>query len=66
MNERYGLEYNPDDWPYGLRCIDCDKLFEQGDRYSRRLTGMDTLGEDEVFCVEIICLECALTKENTT
>jgi hypothetical protein len=32
-----GIEYVPDEWPHGLRCIDCHVLFVEGMRYSQRL-----------------------------
>lgn len=52
----YGTEYHAEDWPHGLRCIDCDKTMEEGDRYASRLEGFI----DETPVTYIVCLECAL------
>lgn len=54
----YGTEYDPDQWPHGLRCIDCERLLGEGDRYATRL---EAISGDGIPIVEIICLECALS-----
>jgi len=56
--DTYGREYTAEEWPYGLRCIDCDKRFEEGDRYATRLEGFI----NELPLTEVICLECALSE----
>jgi hypothetical protein len=42
------------DWPYGLRCGECSRLLEDGDRYAESLTGM--AGDTPV--VKIVCCPC--------
>ena len=59
--ETYGTEYKNEDWPHGLRCIDCDKLMQEGDRYATRLIGMSEYAFEPAVVSEVICLECALT-----
>ena len=56
----YGREYWDEDWPWGLRCIDCDRPFGEGDRFASRLIGMTEMGDDPAAILEIVCLECAL------
>jgi hypothetical protein len=42
------------DWPYGLRCGECSRVLEDGDRYAERLTGM--VGGTPM--VKIVCCPC--------
>lgn len=49
-----GLIVRAEDWPYGLRCGECCRLLEDGDRYAERLTGM----VDDVPAVMIVCPSC--------
>lgn len=42
------------DWPYGLRCGECSRLLEDGDRYAERLMSM----VHEVPVVKIVCVPC--------
>ena len=49
--------YDDADWPNGLRCMDCDILFEDGMEYSHRLAG---LAEDGTPCVEVVCTPCIM------
>jgi hypothetical protein len=58
----YGVEYREEDWPHGLRCIDCDRLLADGDRYATRLTGF----QDEIPITEVVCLECALNPQEAS
>lgn len=53
----YGKKYREEDFPHGLRCIDCDRALAEGDRYATRL---EAFTGDGVPITEIICLECAL------
>ena len=53
----YGNEYHADDWPHGLRCIDCRRELTECDRYASRLEAF----QGDIPITEIICLECALT-----
>lgn len=46
-----------EDWPHGLRCMDCDTKLDNGDLYSERLSGF----VDETPAVEIVCLNCAVS-----
>ena len=45
-----------EDWPFGLRCMDCDDPLEIGAPYSERLVGFT----DEDPVVEIVCVPCGL------
>ena len=49
--------YASEDWPYGLRCLDCERKFLEGDLICRRLTGIT---EDGTFQTEIVCPQCDL------
>jgi hypothetical protein len=51
-----GMPYRADEWsPHGLACMDCTRVFREGDRYSERLYAF---AEDSPI-VEIVCLACA-------
>lgn len=56
MSERAALTVRAGDWPHGLRCGECSRLLEHGERYSERLTHM--IGD--VPAVMIVCLTCAI------
>jgi hypothetical protein len=43
-------------WPHGLRCMDCERLLEDGSAYSQRLIAMT----EERAVVEIVCVPCGL------
>jgi hypothetical protein len=45
-----------EDWPWGLRCMDCDRGLGEGDAFSERLTDI----VEGVPLVEVVCLDCAL------
>lgn len=45
-----------EEWPHGLRCMDCDTDLNEGDTYSERLTEI----VNSVPLVEVVCLPCAL------
>jgi RNase P subunit RPR2 len=49
--------FQSEDWPHGLRCASCERLFTDGMPYSERLEGFQ---DDIPMCV-ITCVECALT-----
>jgi hypothetical protein len=58
-----GLRFSADDWPYGLRCLDCDRTFSEGDRYSTRLIGLVQCPDPDAETAgltEVACLGCAL------
>lgn len=55
----FGHAYNDDDWPHGLRCAQCDRLMQEGDRFSERLDSMI----DETPIALIVCVSCALDGE---
>lgn len=55
-DDRDELIVRAEDWPFGLRCMDCDALLEAGMPYSERLTGM--VEQDPL--VEIVCVPCGL------
>jgi hypothetical protein len=42
------------DWPHGLRCGECDRVMNDGDRYAKQLVGM--AGDTPV--VMIVCCPC--------
>jgi hypothetical protein len=58
MDETPGIAYEMDEWPWGLRCSQCARVFAEGERYSTRLTGF-LVGEDAPAVVEVVCVSCA-------
>ncbi len=51
------LIVTPEEWPHGLRCMDCDTTLGEGTAYSKRLTAI----HDEGYpVVEIVCAPCGL------
>jgi hypothetical protein len=51
-----GVVYHDDEWPHGLRCAECQYLFQEGERYSRHLHAF----QDDVPILKIVCVGCAL------
>lgn len=51
------LTIRTEEWPHGIRCMDCDRELRDGDIYSERLTD---LTPDGVPIVELVCSDCAL------
>jgi hypothetical protein len=43
-----------EEFPFGLRCADCDVLIEPGDHYSQRLEGF----VDDVPLTVLTCVPC--------
>ena len=58
----YGHEYDPADWPHGLRCAKCERLIQEGDRYASELSSF----VDEIPILVVVCLGCALNPADTT
>lgn len=52
--------YVPEEWPHGLRCMDCNDLFIEGQPIAERLTGMTEVEGEPAFSIEIICVPCSL------
>ena len=52
-----GIVFWPDRWPHGLRCAECDHLFEAGEHYHERLESMT---EGGIPVVLIVCGQCAI------
>jgi len=53
----------PEQWPHGLRCMDCDVRLTAGSAYSKRLVaiaGTGTFAGEPTYVVEIVCAPCAL------
>jgi len=50
------LVVKTEDWPHGLRCMECNRELVEGDQYSERLSGF----VDDTPAVHIICAECAV------
>ena len=48
--------YDPSEWRYGLRCMDCSERFQEGEEISKRLVAVD----EEQMTTELICVRCAL------
>jgi hypothetical protein len=46
-----------EDWPHGLRCMDCEAELDEGTAYSKRLVGIAASGEP---ISEIVCVPCGL------
>lgn len=49
-----GLLVRDEDWPHGLRCGECSRLLEDGDRYAERL--MEMVGDTPLL--KIVCIPC--------
>ena len=56
------MTYDPDDWPHGLRCMDCDREFVEGMPISQRIVAMSHYEDEPAFITEIICSGCVLGK----
>jgi len=62
--------FTAEEFPHGLRCMDCADEFVEGQPYSRRLTDVDTCDDladvfggdraDALFYTELTCVPCAL------
>jgi hypothetical protein len=50
------LIMNKEDWPYGLRCLNCNEKIPEGNIYSKNLVGIS----DDTFIMEIVCGLCAM------
>ncbi len=50
------MTFSRDDYPHGLRCMDCDRKLEEGEAIAKRLVAV---GEDAVV-TETICMRCSL------
>jgi len=55
-----GIEYHDDDWPHGLRCGQCRRVFRESERFSETLDGF----VDEVPVLGIVCVPCATLGES--
>ena len=59
-----------EDFPHGLRCMDCDEIIESGQTYSTRLTGIHSNQiviegkPEDVFLTELTCVPCGLRSAN--
>lgn len=50
-----------EDWPWGLRCMDCHQELSEGDIYSERLSGIaDGDVDHPLFIAQIVCVSCGL------
>ena len=47
---------NADDFPHGLRCMDCGEPITDGSPYSKRLVAMD----EDTPVTEIVCVPCGV------
>jgi hypothetical protein len=54
-----GTTYSDHDWEHGLSCVDCLRVFREGDRYSERLYAF----AEATPLVEVVCVECATAGE---
>jgi hypothetical protein len=54
--------FDPGDWPHGLRCMDCDQPFVEGQPISERLVAMGKYADDPAVVVELVCVGCNLGK----
>lgn len=50
-----GVEYHDDDWPHGLACSQCRRVFSEPERYSEQLDAVT----DDALLTRIVCLGCA-------
>jgi hypothetical protein len=51
----FGLLYQEVEWPHGLMCAECPRMFREGERYTMDLYAFS----GDVPIVQIVCLECA-------
>lgn len=58
MEEALGIAYEVAEWPWGLRCSQCARVFAEGERYSTRLTAF-LAGENAPAVAEVVCVSCA-------
>jgi hypothetical protein len=49
-----GLIVSAAKFPYGLRCGECSRPLEPGDRYAESLTGM----AGDIPVVKVVCVPC--------
>lgn len=56
-----GEVYHEEEWPHGLRCAECSRLFTEGERYSARLTGF----QDDIPMTLIVCVGCAVSVDDS-
>jgi hypothetical protein len=61
LEDATDLTYTDEAFPHGLKCIDCDHLFIDGERYSRRLVGMAEFAGEPANVCELVCVPCALS-----
>lgn len=54
------LRVRAGDWPYGLRCGDCNRLLRNGERYAEQWNGM----VGEFPAVVIVCRPCAAAHDH--
>jgi hypothetical protein len=57
MAEAIGMQWptiRADEWPFGVRCMDCERLLNDGDAFIERLGGFAA----EVPTTEVVCLLC--------
>lgn len=53
--------FDPDDWEHGLRCMDCNREFVEGQPIAERLEAMTEFEGRPAVVVELICVECSLS-----
>jgi hypothetical protein len=49
-----GRDFDPNQWPHGLRCVECDREIGSGDRYIERPIGF----VDDTPALEVVCQDC--------
>lgn len=54
------MAFDPEQWPHGLRCMDCDREFVEGQPVAERLTAMTEHQGEPAAVVDIVCVSCAL------
>jgi hypothetical protein len=52
--------YAAEDWPHGLRCMDCEALFADGQPIAERLTALTEYADEPAFVVDVICVGCSV------
>lgn len=56
MTDATGTRVAAEDWPHGLRCMDCDATIPEGTFYSKRLIAAD----EHAVVTEIVCVPCGM------
>lgn len=52
--------FDSSEWPHGLRCMDCEDAFVDGQPIAKRLVSMTEYADEPAFVAEVICVGCSV------